>query len=197
MSERPDLRDLVGDGVPEDELARLGRVHELLLDVGPPPELSPGLAEPARPGASVSVLTRRRWGVLAIAAALGLFALLGGYVLGYQRGGFDTQFTLPLQGIGDARSATGSLEVGDPDRGGNSPMKLRVRGLQKLGPRGYYEVLLTREGARPARCGTFIVKGGTTTVYLNAPYEISSASEWVVAVHRTGHVENPPVVMRT
>ena len=41
MTRRPDFDDLVGQDVPPEERARLHRTHELLLEAGPPPELSP------------------------------------------------------------------------------------------------------------------------------------------------------------
>ncbi len=45
-----DVRDLIGDDVGPDELERLQRVHTLLVQAGPPPSLSPGLARPPRAG---------------------------------------------------------------------------------------------------------------------------------------------------
>ena len=45
MTDRPDFRELVGD-LPDEERARLERVHDLLIAAGPPPELPPALVEP-------------------------------------------------------------------------------------------------------------------------------------------------------
>ncbi len=44
----PDFHELVGDEGTPEELAKLRRAHDLLIAAGPPPELSPRLAEPPR-----------------------------------------------------------------------------------------------------------------------------------------------------
>lgn len=194
MSERPDLRELVGDDVSADELARLERVHELLLAVGPPPELSPALDRITPPRRRT--LERRRWGVLAFAAALVAAAFVGGTIFGQERADFDAEFTVQMSGIGSARAAAGSLEVGKRDANDNWPMVFKVRGLERNTPRGYYELLVLQRGRR-LPCGSFIVREGTTIVRLNAPYELSRSTKWVVALHPNGHVDDPPVVMTT
>ncbi len=82
MTDKPDFRELVGDDLPDEERARLERVHELLVAAGPPPELPPALVEPdLEPrdldprDESVKFLPRRRAGfVLGIAAAVGVAA---------------------------------------------------------------------------------------------------------------------------
>ncbi len=196
MSPAPDFRELVGDDLPAEELLRLSRAHDALVAAGPPPELSPHLAEPFRPPPQESVLFRRRFTLLALAASLVVAAFIGGAVFGEQRAGFDPEFTVAMRGLGPERGALASLEVGERDAGGNWPMRLKVRGLTRLAPRGYYQLLLTK-GARRIPCGNFTVHDGTTTVLLNAPYELEGSSGWVVAVHRKGHVENPPVIMTT
>ena len=43
MTRPPDFDELVGKEVPEHERERLKRTHELLVQAGPPPELSPAL----------------------------------------------------------------------------------------------------------------------------------------------------------
>ena len=43
MTNRPDFDELVGQNVPGEERARLRRAHDLLIEDGPPPELSPEL----------------------------------------------------------------------------------------------------------------------------------------------------------
>ena len=45
MTVPPDFRDLIDDDISAEERARLERVHELLVEAGPPPELPPSLAE--------------------------------------------------------------------------------------------------------------------------------------------------------
>ena len=47
MTREPDFHELLnGEDLSPEERARLERVHELLLEAGPPPELTPALAEP-------------------------------------------------------------------------------------------------------------------------------------------------------
>ena len=48
MSDSPKFQDLVGEGLPPTEHERLERVHEMLIEAGPPPELPPELEEAAR-----------------------------------------------------------------------------------------------------------------------------------------------------
>lgn len=198
MSERPDLRDLVGDDLPSHELERLRGVHELLLDAGPPPELSPALVEPARPSARVSAIGRRRWGVLALAASLVIAALVGGYVVGYERARLDVAYTVEMQGTPAAPNARASLVVGEKDAGGNWPMEMKVRGLAELPEGSYYELFLTKSGRPAASCGRFRVHDGTTTVPLNAPYRFKEFDRggWVVLAGRAGS-KRSPVVLRT
>ena len=45
MSDTPNFRDLVGEGLPPTEQERLERVHEMLIAAGPPPELPPELED--------------------------------------------------------------------------------------------------------------------------------------------------------
>ena len=45
MSDSPKFQDLVGEGLPPTEHERLERVHEMLIEAGPPPELPPELEE--------------------------------------------------------------------------------------------------------------------------------------------------------
>ena len=45
MSDTPEFRDLVGEGLPPGERERLERVHKMLIEAGPPPELPPELQE--------------------------------------------------------------------------------------------------------------------------------------------------------
>jgi len=198
VSERPDLRDLIGEDLPSDELERLRGVHELLLQVGPPPELSPALAEPTRPSARVSAIGRRRWGVLALAASLVIAALVGGYVVGYERASLDVDYTVEMRGTSAAPNARASLVVGEIDAAGNWPMEMKVRGLAELPQDGFYELFLTKNGRPAVSCGRFRVHAGTTTVPLNAPYRFKEFDRggWVVLAESPG-VKRAPVVLRT
>ncbi len=189
---RPDLRDVVGQDVPPEELERLQRVHDLLLAAGPPPELPPALAEPPAGRARLGFLPRRRLGAaLLLAAALAAAVFGAGYLAGHRGGGgFSATFAVSMHGTAAAPQALASIQVGHRDRSGNWPLLVRVRGLRPLPKGDYYELFLTR-GHRPAvSCGTFATHSGTTTVRLNAPYRLKSYDGWVVTAGGPGQPES-------
>ena len=112
----PDFDELIGGDVPAAEREQLLGAHEALLAAGPPPELPPGLEHAPDPEPKVSFLPkRRRYTAFAVAAAIALVALMGGYAFGQKRagGGFHTAWVAQLQGP----SATGSIKVGTRDSG--------------------------------------------------------------------------------
>jgi hypothetical protein len=182
MSREPDFHELVGDDLTAEEQARLERVHELLVNAGAPPELTPALAEPTTEFEPLTYLPRRRTGaVLALAAALALAALLGGYVVGRNSGEKFSAFkTLPMHGVGSASNASGTIDIGAPDKSGNWPLRVEVRGLQKLPQGSYYEMFLTRHGKPVAACGIFGVAGRTSTVRLTLPRNVGRYDGWIV-----------------
>jgi Anti-sigma-K factor rskA len=191
----PEFDDLIGGDIPAEERERLLAAHEALLASGAPPELPPGLAHAPDPEPKVSFLPkRRRYTAVAIAAAIAVAALMGGYAFGQRSagGGFRTAWVAQLQGP----SASGSLKVGTQDQAGNWPMILTVNGLARLPAGGYYELLLTRKGKPVASCGTFVVDSGSTDVRLNAPYKLKTFDGWVVGRHMAGHMAEP-IVLRT
>lgn len=190
MTDHPNLESLVGDEPGPEERARLERVHELILSVDAPPELSPTLtAPPVVDETGRSRRTRRfRISVVAVAAgaALVLFGL--GLAIG-GRGADQPERTVLMRGSGDARAR---LSVFPADDAGNWPLELEVRGLEPL-PRGEaYELWLTRGGRLVEQCGSFAFTGGSATVPMNAPYPLRSFSGWVVV--RRG---SDAVVLRT
>jgi len=192
----PDFRELVGDDLPEEERARLEHVHELLVAAGPPPELPPAIAELSSEPETVVALPRRRAGaLLAIAAAIALVAVFGGYVAG--RAGqdkFTTFKSLPMHGTAIAQTASATIDVGDIDQSGNWPLRVELRNLPSL-PRGaYYEMFLTKHGKPVATCGTFVTSGSSSTVRLNAPYSLKRYDGWVVTRHLPGSQANPVVL---
>jgi hypothetical protein len=180
----PDLRDLVGGDVPPDELERLGRVHDLLVQAGPPPELPTELAEPPEATGSVSVLPRRRWRTIAaLAAALALAAFGVGWLAAAatDSGGESlpqVEFRVPMQGTEAAPHAVASIAVLELDEAGNWPMAMTVRGLPRLPAGKRYELWLTKDGKLIESCGTFHV-AGDTVVYLNAPFRLRGKG-WAV-----------------
>ena len=192
----PDFRELVGDDLPEEERARLEQVHELLVAAGPPPELPPAIAELSSEPETVVALPRRRAGaLLALAAAIALVAVFGGYVAG--RNGsdkFSTFKSLPMHGTAIAQTASATIDLGDIDQSGNWPLRVELRNLPSL-PRGaYYEMFLTKHGKPVATCGTFVTSGSSSTVRLNAPYSLKRYDGWVVTRHLPGSQANPVVL---
>jgi hypothetical protein len=169
-----DVRDLVGHDVDPDELETLQRVHALLEEAGPPPELAPGLERAPDPqSARVIPFARRYRFTLVAAAAVAACTLFGlGYLVG--AAGEPQPFqTVVMTGADNAR---GDLIVFDKDAAGNWPMELRVHGL----PTGRYELWLTKGDALGDRCGAFAVAGGETVVPLNAPFRLRDYDGWVV-----------------
>lgn len=186
----PEFDELVEGVENAEERARLRRVHELLQEAGPPPELSPVLAsitppeeEPADE-ADVAWLPPRRLGAaLVLAATLLLASFAVGYFTGNNRssGGTDaikvTQ-TIALHGEG---TSTGVVSVGQADADGNIPMLITVRGLAPLPEGDYYSLTLTKGGKPVVTCTTFNVGDrGTNTIDLVAAYDLSGFDGWAV-----------------
>ena len=198
MNDNPDFRELVGEDLPREEEERLRRVHDLLVTAGPPPELPPHLQEPVEPEQprdNVTYLPRRRTGLLlGLAAAIALFSLVAGYVVG-ARHGFNSEFAVQMHGTAAAASASATIHVEQLDSAGNWPLKISLKGLKPLPKGAFYEMYLTRGGKRVASCGTF--RSVTDqTVRLNAPYVLRNYDGWVVTREGRGE-QTHPVVLRT
>jgi hypothetical protein len=181
LSERgPDFDDLVGTELEPGERERLRRVHELLLEAGPPPELS-------APAPVIRLRPRRRSGaLLAIAAALALAGLAFGFVLGERAEGPDVDFVVTMSGTAAAAEASASLEVFQIDEAGNWPMRIRVEGLAPAASGRPYELWLTKGGELAAFCGGFLTdESGSAAVPMNAPYRFSDFDGWVVVEEGT------------
>ena len=198
MTVPPEFRDLVGDDLPAEERARLERVHDLLVEAGPPPELPASLADvPERGRQSLSWLPRRRAGAaLALAAAIAVVAFLGGYAVGFRHNSFDKTREVTMHGTSVAPSAQAVIKLGKQDDAGNSPMVVTVRGLPSLPERGYYELFVTREG-KFLKCGNFNVEAGTTSVDFTVPYTFEGNDGWIVTRWRRGEDEPGPALLTT
>ena len=200
-----DLRDLVGEDVPGEELERLRRVHELLVAAGPPAELPPTLETPPRVGGGEPVRfswfgQRRLGAALVLAGALVLIAFGAGYLAGHSRSGFRSVGPpVVMHGTATARGATASIEIGKRDAAGNVPMILRVSGLPKLSGRDYYELYLTRNGRAIVTCGSFKTSSPTkrTEVRLSVAYSFKGYTGWVVTRERPRTPHPGAWVMRT
>jgi hypothetical protein len=176
MTGRPDFDELVGTDLETSERARLQRVHEALIEAGPPPDLPPRLSAP--PASNVVTLARRRraWSVL-LAATLGALAFALGFLVA-DTGGPSTDRVIALSGPGGAAA---SLVVFEIDDAGNWPMELEVEGLGPAASGERYQLWLTKGGKLAALCGSFLAeRDGTTVVPMNAPWRFSEFDGWVV-----------------
>lgn len=191
------------EGLAPDEEARLRRVHDLLVEAGPPPELPLALERaPDAPDDAEIVqlphLPRRRFAMAFVAAAaLAALAFGGGYLLGHAKTkpvAFATKRAVPMHGSG----ALALLRVAKKDGAGNWPMQLEVNNLPtQPDRRAYYELWLTRHGKPVAPCGSFRVNPRTTTVRLSVPYDFSRFDGWVVTKQGAGDKAPGPVVLTT
>lgn len=175
MTERgPDFDELVGTDLEDGERQRLLRVHELLVEAGPPPELA--LRAP------VALHPRRRRGAwVAIAAALAVAVFALGVVIGDRSDGRSTDFVVTMVGTPAAADAAGWLTIFDIDDAGNWPMEFTVQGLDPSPSGRPYELWLTKAGELAALCGGFLTNAdGSAVVPLNAPYRFSDFDGWVV-----------------
>jgi len=196
--------DIVGrEGLSADEEARLRRVHDLLVQAGPPPDLPPGLERPPTAPTEAEIvqfplLPRRRWTLAAVAAiALVLLAFGGGYLVGHGKTkptSFATKRVVPMHG----GNAVAFLRVASKDSAGNWPMELEVNNLPtQSNRRAYYELWLTRNGKPAAPCGTFRFNARTTTVRLSVPYDFKRFNGWVVTRQGANDLQAGPVVLST
>jgi hypothetical protein len=190
-----------GEGLAPGEEARLRRVHELLVEAGPPPDLPPALEHPSAPRDAEIVqfplLMRRRLAVAVIAAAtLVLVGVGGGYLLGHSKAkpaAFAAARVVPMQGKG----ALAVLRIGARDSVGNWPMQLEVSGLPtQSDPQAYYELWLTKDGEPAVSCGSFRVNAKNTTVQLSVPYSFAHYDGWVVTA-QSAHEGTPGAVVLT
>jgi hypothetical protein len=192
MSERPDLRELVGDDVPDAELDRLSRADDALHGTPPAPEVPESLTARvlAIPGDDRWIHRRRRvLAGLAVAACVA-GAMFGiGFWLGGDSGGVPAaeQITLTATGAAPAEAQM-VINVLPKDPAGNWKMTADVTGLPRLPAGGYYEVWLTQDDEVVASCGRFVVNanGKARSVWLNAPYRFTEYDRWVVTAHVPG-----------
>jgi hypothetical protein len=193
VSDAPNFRDVVGEGLPPAEQERLERVHEMLIAAGPPPELPPELAEPPDRRGNVTELEptglpRRRIGAaLALAAAIALIAFVGGYIAGHSKGTpFESVRTVKLEN----REASAVVKFGPRDKNGNTPMLLRVAGLKSLTERDYYTLYMTKGGKPIVVCGSFNVRGPQSTTlrfpvaYDPADFDGLEIARWDHTTHK-------------
>jgi len=178
-SRPPEFDDLVGPEVDAAERDRLRRVHDLLVDAGPPPELTRTSA-PAI-GAQVTPLrrpSRRHRVLLALAAALGVVAI---FTLGLVVAGGEDPSAERVVAMSGLAGASASLEIFGADEAGNWPMLIDVEGLPPAREGRLYQLWLTRNGTPTALCGSFHTDDdGRAVVPMNAPWRLDDFDGWVV-----------------
>ena len=180
-----DVRDLVGDGLPEDELARLRVADEALRATPAPPDVPASLTERVLAIPRRRAGSRRQWlaGLAAAAAIAGAAFGIGFWAGGEGEDPAPVTEQIVLDATADApRSARMVIDVLPRDDAGNWPMAADVRGLPPLPSGGFYEVWMTRRGELKASCGRFVVdeRGQAQDVWLNAPYALRGYDRWVV-----------------
>jgi hypothetical protein len=196
MREPPELRDLLGDDSPEDEVERLRGVDALLRRVpGPPHEIPLSLTHAVEQVAIEPARVPRRRMALALAFAALVAALAFG--VGRWSGGesFDEAWNAELVATEDAPGAAAVVRVGERDEEtGNMELLVDVSGLPPLEPDEFYALWLIEDGEWAATCGYFSVGEGETTVRMTVSYEISDFEAWAIS---TGHPnEHPPPLLR-
>jgi hypothetical protein len=205
VSREPTLDELIGSEATGEERERLQRAHELLLQAGPPPELSDELE--AGPTLKMTLGKRRHAtkprAMLLLAAALAIVVVFfAGYTLGGNGGGsrsHNTAAAQQLEGTALAPQAQGTLEVWNTKDGHNWPMTLTVVGLPQLAPHSYYEVYLFRHGKLGGSCGLFRVGSSPqdpVTVTLTSPYQLRPGDSWVVTRAGGDGAEPGPTVLK-
>jgi len=173
-SRGPDFDELVGEGLTPAERERLARVHELLIEAGPPPELVSHAPVELRP-------RRRRGALLAIAATLAVAVFAVSVVVGDRSAVAEVDFVVTMSGTAAATGASASLTVFDVDEAGNWPVEFTVVGLQPAASGKPYELWLTMGGEPAALCGSFLTgPDASAQVPMNAPYAFTDFDGWVV-----------------
>jgi hypothetical protein len=204
-----DFDDVVDrqDLAPEEE-ARLRRVHDLLVQAGPPPDL-PATLERTPEAAEAEIvqfplLPRRRWAVAAVAAAtLALIAFGGGYLFGHSKSpssSLAVKRVIPMHGVAaeGTANALALLRVSTADKVGNWPMELDVTGLPRQASRtAYYELWLTKNGKPVEPCGSFRVHAKTTRVRFTVPYALQGVDGWVITAQPDTAAAPGPVLVTT
>jgi hypothetical protein len=204
VSPVPNFDDLVGKDVPEEERQRLRRAHELLVQAGPPPELSPEMDAVPWPDESQRPPGKpRQQRLLLLAAALATAAVLG-FVLGQSSGpssssaSIDPVRVVKLAGTSLDRNARGTLALGKADEGGNWPMLLHATGLRQLPEGGYYDLYLTKGGKPVVLCGSFNVRSGEAIVRFSAAYDLSHFDRdgWVITRQLPSNHQPTQIVLK-
>ena len=174
------------------ERTKLERMHEVLLAVGPPPELSASIERPPAQVIPFPVWRRRRGATALVAVAAALAAsFVGGYFAG-QPSSMAVTHVVAFSGASESHFA--SLRVGRPDQVGNQPMLLTVSGLPTL-KHGYYELFVEKKNGQPGfPCAGFKTIGGSASVHFTVPYVLDPGTKLVITVVHKGTWPGKPVM---
>jgi Anti-sigma-K factor rskA len=196
VREPPELRELVGNDIPPEELEQIRQVDSLLRRVpAPPHEVPPSLtAAVTNVALGARPHSRRRFAVAVAFAAL-LAALsfgIGRWAAGED---FEADWTVAMVPTENANAgAAASLAVGERDEAsGNRELVLDVSGLPTLEQDEFYALWLEKDGEWEATCGYFSVGEGETTIRMTVSYDFADFDAWAIS---TGHPpEHPPPVL--
>jgi len=185
------------EGLSPAERARLERVHELLLQAGPPAALPSELDRPPAQVVPFPRIARRRGFVALLAAAILVgAAFAGGYFTGHHGGSMHVAREASLRSV--SGRAFASLRIGDRYESGNWPIAMTVRGLPAQKRDGAYYLLLLWHNGKPAGvCGAFRVDGGVTKLHFDVPYDITASTRWVITAIQPGERYPGTVMMKT
>ena len=196
MKEPPELHELLGDDLPEDEVERLRGVDALLRSVpAPPHEIPLSLTHAVEQVAIEPARIPRRRKALVLAFAVLVAAVAFG--VGRWSGGesFEEAWSAELVATEDGRGASAVVYVGERDEeSGNMELVLDISGLPPLEPDEFYALWLVEDGEWAATCGYFSVGESETTVRMTVSYDIREFEAWAVS---TGHPnEHGPQLLR-
>ena len=185
MREPPDIRELIGDDVPDEQVDELRRVDRLLRSVpAPPHQVPPRLTQAVTSLTLPTPFWSRRRMALAVALAAALAAGFFGIGRLTSDPGVQARATVPLHATEAAPEAAAVVQVGERDeKSGNWELILEVTGLPKLPGERYYTLWLEKDGEYAATCGSFNVGEGTTTVRMTVSYRLSQFDAWVISEH--------------
>lgn len=196
MREPPELRELLGDDLPEDEVERLSDVDALLRSVpAPPHEIPLSLTQAVEQVGIERARIPRRRKALALAFAVVVAAVAFGAGRWSGDESFEEAWSAELVATEQAPDASAVVRVGGRDEAsGNMELVLDVSGLPPLEPDEFYALWLVDDGEWAATCGYFSVGKGETTVRMTVSYDIREFEAWAIS---TGHPnEHAPPLLR-
>jgi hypothetical protein len=196
VKEPPELHELLGDDLPEDEVERLRGVDALLRSVpAPPHEIPLSLTHAVEQVAAPPARIPRRRLALAVAFAALVAALAFGVGRWTGAEDFEAAWSAELAATEAGRGAAAVVYVGHRDEdSGNMELVLDVSGLPPLEPDEFYALWLVQDGEWRATCGYFSVGEGETTVRMTVSYDIREFEAWAIS---TGHpTEHGPELLR-